>query len=172
MSAFDLINTPANQQAAIDAMESQSGWLSSVPSPLQGALATFTSHFIVTQTLYPVPVIIRVTLQFPDGSSSRVVWSIITNRWQYERGGSRDALGNPIPENPDQAAGGSANYQNYVFRSTPNGVNAALRQTQNFRSIGLPVGAPVFRNGSNWTVACVRVGGINGTVNCTATPSL
>ncbi len=50
--------------------------------------------------------------------------------------------------------------------------NAALRQSRNFRDIGLPVGVPVFRNGSTWTVACVRVGGINGTVNCTSTPSM
>lgn len=44
MSAFDLINTPANQQAAINAMRNQSGWLSSVPTKLQTALATFVSH--------------------------------------------------------------------------------------------------------------------------------
>lgn len=172
MSAFDLINTPANQQAAINAMQNQSGWLSSIPSPLQAALATFVSHFSITQALYPVPVFIRVTLQFLDGSSSRVVWNVATNQWEYMKGSSRDASGNPIPENPDQAAGGSANYQNYVFKSTPDGVNAALRQAQNFRNIGLPVGVPVFRNGSNWTVACVRVGGPSGTVSCTASPTM
>lgn len=172
MSAFDLINTPANQQAAINAMQNQAGWLSSAPSPLQTALATFVSHFRVTQLIYPVPVVIRVTLQFPDGSTSRVVWNIDTNQWEYARGASRDAVGNPIPENQDQAVGGTANNQRYIFRSNPEGVNAALRQSQNFDNIGLRVGIPVFRNGSTWTVACVRVGGVNGTVNCTSSPSM
>lgn len=171
-SAFDLINTPANQAAAIAAMQSQHPW-GNASLVIQTALASFTSHFTVAQAIYPVPTIITVTFTFSDASTSQITWNVNANRWDYVPGSSRDAVGNPIPENPDQAVGGAANRQNYVFPNTPDGVSAALSQSQNFSNIGLPVGEPVFRSGSNWGVACVRVGGPTAdtaSVSCTATP--
>lgn len=170
LSAFDVINTPANQTAAINAMKSQSAW-ANASLVLRTALASFTSHFAVTQTLYPVPTTISVTLKFNDETTCKVTWNVDTDQWEYVPGSSRDSVGNPIPENPDQAVGGAANRQNYVFADTPNGVSSALSQWQNFKNIGLPVGVPVFDEGSTWTVACVRVGGLGGSVTCTVIPT-
>lgn len=170
MSAFDLINTPANQRTAINYMISKpkTEWMD-YGLPLQTALATFTSRFAITQAIYPGPVIIQVTMEFNDGSTSKATWNINSNQWEYTLGSSLDAVGNPIPENPSQAVGVNER-QNYVYPNTPDGVNAALRAAHNFRNIGLPVNTPVFRSGSNWIVACVRVGGPAGSVSCTGTP--
>jgi hypothetical protein len=169
LSAFDLINTPANQLAALNrGMSSQTYW-DNANLAIRTALATFTSHFVATQAIYPVPVNISVTFIFGDLSTAKFTWNVNTNQWDYVPGASRDSQGNPIPENPDQAVG-AANRQNYVFPDTAGGVSAAYRQAQNFTNIGLPVGVPVFRSGSNWTVACVRVGGTDGTVSCTVVP--
>jgi hypothetical protein len=169
LTAFDLVNTPANQEAAVAAMRTQHPWANAELS-IQTALASFTSHFTVSQAIYPIPVVIQVTFKFPDGSTSRIVWNVDANGWDYVSGSGRDAVGNPIPENPYQAAGGDANRQNYLFPGTPDGVGAAMSQWQNLNNIGLHIGVPEFRSGSNWGFACVRVGGKDGKANCTRMP--
>jgi hypothetical protein len=168
-SAFDTINTPVNQNAAIAAATKWSTWGGASMNSV-ALLASFTSHFTATQVLYPVPVIISQTLHFLDGSTIAIHWDVDANKWVYTTGSAKDAIGNPIPENPDQAVGGQANRRNYVWPATNEGVGAASRASQNFGNIGLRVGVPVFRAGGTWTVACVRVGGITGTVSCTGSP--
>jgi hypothetical protein len=124
----------------------------------------------VTQALYPVPTIISQTLTFADGSSIVIHWDVDANQWVVTPGSAKDGIGNPIPENPDQAAGGAAGRQNYSWPATNDGIGAASRASQNFGNIGLPVGVPVFRAGGTWTVACVRVGGAGGSVSCQGSP--
>lgn len=170
MSAYDTINTPSNQEAAIAAATGYSTWGSAAQN-LKAALASFTSHFVGTQIIYPVPVIITQIIELGDGSTISVHWDPNNNIWVYNPGSARDSSGNPIPENASQASGGAAQRANYVWQATAGGINDAMRASQNFSNIGLGVGAPVFRAGGSWSVACIRVGGPDGTVSCTATPN-
>ncbi|WP_199100651.1 hypothetical protein [Dyella sp. ASV21] len=168
LSAFDLINTPANQAAALNQMMSAAGKWGAASLQLSAALSTFASYSSVTQAIFPRQVNIQVTVKFTDGSTSTFEFNTDQGEWQYKKGASKDAVGNPIPENPDQAVGGSNNNQRYVFPNTPGGVDAAYRQSQNFNNIGLPVGVPVFREGGTWIVACVRTGPSDAqTTTCT-----
>ncbi|MEO8778800.1 MAG: hypothetical protein ABI389_09020 [Rhodanobacter sp.] len=166
LSAFDLVNTPANQNAAIQAMTKQGFWANPITA-VKNALATFTSHFTLTQALYPIPVTIRTTLELANGSTCQIIWDVNTNRYDYVLGSGKDSKGNSIPENPDQAAGGAIGRENYIFSNSINGIDAATRAWQNFNDIGSPVSAPEFRSGSEWEVACVRTGGPSGPVTCT-----
>lgn len=170
VSAFDTINTPVNQNAAIAAATSWGTW-GQAGQNLEAIVATFASHFTPGQLLVPIPVIISQELTFSDGSTIVIHFDVTDYHWHYTIGSAKDSTGNPIPENPDQAAGGTIGRQNYVWPSSPNGINDALRASQNFNNIGLPVGTPVFRAGGTWTVSCVRVGGPDSPVSCTATPT-
>lgn len=170
LSAYDTINTPVNQNAAIAAATGWGTW-GQAGSNLEAGVAAFASHFTPGQILIPMPVIISQQLTLADGSSIVIHFDVNDFHWHYTTGSAKDSTGNPIPENPDQAAGGSAQRQNYIWSSTPNGINDALRATQNFLNLGLDVGTPVFRAGGTWTVACVRVGGPDGSVSCTGTPT-
>jgi len=166
-SAFDLVNTPANQSAALTAYGTET--FKAFGSYTEGWLATFTTYFTGVQALFPLPVIIDLTLQFSDGSTATWTWDPANERYVYVPGSGKDAIGNPIPESPAQVVG-STDRLNYIFPNTAAGTDALVRQLQNFNNIGVPAGAPVTTSTTGWGEACVRVGGPSGTVSCTPYP--
>lgn len=111
-----------------------------------------------------VPIVMKITLEFPDGSTSVIQYDFKEGDFHYVEGSSHDAVGNPIPESPAEASGIGS--KTYVFPGTPEGSAAGAAQIDNLQKMGINIPYQVF--GSSWIIACSNVNG--NLPRCTAQP--
>lgn len=162
MTAFDMVQIPAYRQAAINTQTNFSNF-DAYPNVIRAAAGTVLSS-VNYVPLVKVPIMMLITLSFPDGSTSVISYNFTSQAFEYVEGSSKDAVGNPIPETPLEASGGGS--KTYVFPATLPGLAAGSAQILNMQKMGINIPTTVFS--SSWTIACSNI--VGTLPHCVAQP--
>lgn len=162
MTAFDMVQVPVYRQMAIDTQTSFSH-LDAYPNVVRAAAGTVL-NIVNIVPLVKVPIIMDITLEFPDHSTSVIRYNFNEQKFEYVEGSSKDGVGNPIPETPQEVSGGGS--KTYVFPAGPIGEAAGSAQLANLERMGINIPVTVYHSG--WMMACSNVA--NQLPSCQAWP--
>ncbi|UJJ50585.1 MULTISPECIES: hypothetical protein [Rhodanobacter] len=162
MTAFDMVQVPVYRQMAIDTQTSFSH-LDAYPNVVRAAAGTVLNVVNVVPFV-KVPIIMDITLEFPDHSTSVIRYNFNEQKFEYIEGSSKDGVGNPIPETPQEVSGGGS--KTYIFPAGPNGAAAGSAQLTNLERMGIRTPVAIYHSG--WTLACSNVS--NELPRCEAWP--
>lgn len=157
MNAFDIINTPANQNAAINKATDPSTFGGFIESQ-RVILSNFVNNAAVIQKIMPNPTTIISQIVFPDGSLFLMSYDYNLRNFAYLPGSAKDSYGNSIPDNAIAAAGGVNSTRNYPYPGSADGVLVGTEMLGTLRGVGAVVGAVDIHG--DFVIACVNAGGV------------
>lgn len=150
INAFDVVSIPLARTTVGNYLDKNSFFLG-----MQIGAATFLNYGL-NNAIIKSPINVYTRAIFPDKTSAVFVWNFDIKGFEYVLGTAKDVLGQHIPENAVDAAGGNHNSQTYIYPATPGGQASGLHMIDRLNSFGMGLGFPVNQNG--YVIACTNNG--------------
>lgn len=161
VNAFDVVSTPLARTVVGNYLDRNSFVLG-----LQIGAANYL-NYMLNNAIIRSPINIYTRVVFPDNTSAVYLWNFDVRGFEYVPGTAKDVLGQRIPENSVDAAGGINNSQIYIYPATPAGQMSGLEMIDRLNSFGMGLSYPINQNG--YSIACTNVGGVTNCVIVTKT---